>query len=803
MAQEIMRLPLLPLRDVVVFPKVIIPLFVGRDHSVKAIEKALETQRQIILVTQIDSETISPKFEDIYTTGVLANVLQMLKLPDGTVKVLVEGSERFKITGMSVEDTGYMGEGVPFFQVNESTTEIEALKRSVLASFHNYAQFNEKITPEIASTLDTIENASQLADTITTYLEIRLPDKQKVLEILDIQKRLEHLYVLLEAEITLSQVEDKIRNRVKGQMEKNQREYYLNEQLKAIHKELGEEEEDDEFTQISKRINKVKLSPEAKKKAEHELKKLKAMSPMSSEASVIRNYLDLLLSIPWNSPKKLKIDLNKAQIALDEDHEALGKVKERILEHLAVQSRLKSQKGQILCLVGPPGVGKTSLATSIAKAAGRDFVRAALGGVRDESEIRGHRRTYIGSMPGRIIQSLKKVNSSNPVFLLDEIDKLGADWKGDPTSALLEVLDPEQNHTFNDHYLEVDFDLSKVMFIATANTLNMPQPLIDRMEIIRLSGYTELEKIEIAQKHLVSRAIESNGLKKNEFVLEDSALTDIVRYYTCEAGVRNLQRDLNKIARKAVRMILEKKTDKVVVTSDNLKDFLGVHKFKYGELELTDQVGVTTGLAWTEVGGEILQIEAVVTQGKGKTTITGKLGDVMQESIHAAHSFIKFRAAEFGIDIARFESSDIHIHVPEGATPKDGPSAGITMCVSIVSAFTGIPVRKDIAMTGEVTLRGRVLPIGGLKEKLLAALRSGIKTVLIPEDNVKDLEEIPDAIKEGLVVIPVRHVDQVIQHALTEMPTPIVLKDILIGKTPSETGAGDASSKKRDNVIRH
>ena len=494
MAQEIMRLPLLPLRDVVVFPKVIIPLFVGRDHSVKAIEKALENQRQIILVTQKDSETISPKFSDIYTTGILATVLQMLKLPDGTVKVLVEGGERFKITNMFIDDSGYVGEGIPLLQVSESTTEMEALKRSVLASFHNYAQFNEKITPEISATLDTIENAAQLADTITTYLEIRLPDKQKVLEILDVQKRLEHLFVLLEAEITLSQVEDKIRNRVKGQMEKNQREYYLNEQLKAIHKELGEEEEDDEFTQITKRINKVKLSPEAKKKAEHELKKLKSMSPMSSEASVIRNYLDWLLSLPWNAPKKLKIDLNKAQKALDEDHEALGKVKERILEHLAVQSRLKSQKGQILCLVGPPGVGKTSLATSIAKAAGRDFVRAALGGVRDESEIRGHRRTYIGSMPGRIIQSLKKVNSSNPVFLLDEIDKLGADWKGDPTSALLEVLDPEQNHTFNDHYLEVDFDLSKVMFIATANTLNMPQPLIDRMEIIRLSGYTELEK---------------------------------------------------------------------------------------------------------------------------------------------------------------------------------------------------------------------------------------------------------------------------------------------------------------------
>lgn len=802
MAKEMMRLPLLPLRDVVVFPKVIIPLFVGRDHSIRAIEKAMENHRQIILVTQKDSETISPKFADVYTTGVLANVLQMLKLPDGTVKVLVEGGERFKIAKMFIEDNRYIGEGIPLTEVTESTTEIEALKRSILSSFHNYAQFNEKTTPEIIATLDAIENASQLADTVTTYMDIRLPDKQKVLEILDVQKRLEHIFVLLEAEVTLSQVEDKIRNRVKGQMEKNQREYYLNEQLKAIHKELGEEEEDDEFTQLSKRIKRAKLSPEAKEKAEHELKKLKAMSPMSSEASVIRNYLDWLLSLPWNLPKKLKIDLSKAQKILDKEHEALDKVKERILEHLAVQSRLKSQKGQILCLVGPPGVGKTSLATSIAKAAGRDFVRAALGGVRDEAEIRGHRRTYIGAMPGRIIQSLKKTNSSNPVFLLDEIDKLGADWKGDPSSALLEVLDPEQNHTFNDHYLEVDFDLSKVMFIATANTLNMPQPLIDRMEVIRLSGYTELEKIEIAKRHLIRRAVETNGLKKNEFVLEDSALIDVVRYYTREAGVRNLQRDLNKIARKAVRMILEKKTKKVIVTSENLKEYLGVHKYKYGVLEANDQVGVTTGLAWTEVGGEILQIEAVVTPGKGKITMTGKLGDVMQESVQAAHSFIKYKANEFGIENAKFENSDIHVHVPEGATPKDGPSAGITMCVSIVSAFTGIPIRKDIAMTGEVTLRGRVLPIGGLKEKLLAALRSGIKTVLIPEENVKDLEEIPASIKDGIEIIPVFSVDQVVQYALTQTPEPIVSKEKIVTKEVVPVGV-EAPAKKNDHIIRH
>lgn len=802
MAKETMRLPLLPLRDIVIFPKVIIPLFVGRDHSIKAIEKAMENHRKIILVTQKDSETVSPKLADIYTVGILADVLQMLKLPDGTVKVLVEGGERFKITQMSIEDNGYIGEGIPLVQVNEDKTETEALKRSAISSFHNYAQFNDKITPEVAATLDAIEAPSQLADTITAYMDIRLPDKQKVLEILDVQKRLEHIFVLLEAEITLSQVEDKIRNRVKGQMEKNQREYYLNEQLKAIHKELGEEEDDDEFSQLSKRINKTKLSPEAKKKVEHELKKLKAMSPMSSEASVIRSYLDWLLSLPWNLPKKLKVDLNKAQKILDEEHEALDRVKERILEHLAVQSRLKSQKGQILCLVGPPGVGKTSLATSIAKAAGRDFVRAALGGVRDEAEIRGHRRTYIGAMPGRIIQSLKKARSSNPVFLLDEIDKLGADWKGDPTSALLEVLDPEQNHTFNDHYLEVDFDLSKVMFIATANTLNMPQPLIDRMEVIRLSGYTELEKIEIAKKHLMRRVIEANGLKKKEFVLEESALVDIVRYYTREAGVRNLQRDLNKISRKAVRMILEGKSEKVVVTADNLKEFLGVRKYKYGVLETNDQVGVTTGLAWTEVGGEILQIEAVVTTGKGKITMTGKLGDVMQESVQAAHSFIKFKANDFGIDTSRFENSDVHVHVPEGATPKDGPSAGITICVSIVSAFTGIPVRKDMAMTGEVTLRGRVLPIGGLKEKLLAALRSGIKTVLIPEENVKDLEEVPATIKDGIEVIPVYNVDQVIEFALTQKPQPIVAKEMTVSKDVAPA-AVESTSKKRDNIIRH
>lgn len=803
MAQEIMQLPLLPLRDVVVFPKMIIPLFVGRDHSVKAIEKALENQRKIILVTQKDSEVIAPKFSDLYTTGVLANVLQMLKLPDGTVKVLVEGQERFKITNFLVEENQYVGEGSSLTEAIEDTPEVQALKRSLITAFTNYAKFNDKITTEVIQTLTDIEGASQLVDTLAAYLTIRLNEKQTILEMLNVKARMEHVLAVLEAETTLSQMEDKIRNRVKGQMEKNQREYYLNEQLKAIHKELGDEEDEDEFTQLANRIKKIKLSEEAKQKAEHELKKLKAMSPMSSEASVIRNYLDWLLSLPWNSPKPFKINLPKAQKILNQDHEALEKVKERILEHLAVQSRLKSPKGQILCLVGPPGVGKTSLATSVARATGREFVRAALGGVRDESEIRGHRRTYIGSMPGRIIQSLRKAKSSNPVFLLDEIDKLGADWKGDPTSALLEVLDPEQNSKFNDHYLEVDFDLSKVMFIATANSLNMPQPLIDRMEIIQLSGYTEQEKLEIAKNHLLRRAIESNGLKAGELDITEPAIVDMIRYYTREAGVRGLQRDLNKVARKALRMILEEKKElPLVIDNTNLKTFLGVRKFKYGLTEEADHVGATTGLAWTEVGGEILQVEAVVTHGKGKITMTGKLGDVMQESVQAAHSYIKFKAQDYGIDINRFENSDVHIHVPEGATPKDGPSAGITICVSIVSAFTGIPVRKDIAMTGEVTLRGRVLPIGGLKEKLLAALRAGVKTALIPLDNVKDLEEIPDNIKNNLEIIPVEHVDAVIKKALVSVPKAIKLAE----KASSEIKnmSVEASGKKRDTtIVRH
>lgn len=805
MAEEIMQLPLLPLRDVVVFPKMIIPLFVGRDHSVKAIEQALENQRKIILVTQKDSEVISPKFSDLYTTGVVANVLQMLKLPDGTVKVLVEGQERFKVTNFKIEEDKYIGEGIPLTEVIESVEEVQALKRSLIKIFNEYAKFNEKVSSDILNTIDDIEGESQLVDTLASHLTIRLNEKQEILQMLDVKARMEHVLAVIDAETNLFQMEDKIRSRVKGQMEKNQREYYLNEQLKAIHKELGDEEEEDEFTQLANKIKSVKLSDEARHKAEQELKKLKSMSPMSSEASVIRNYLDWLLSLPWNSPKRYKINLPKAQKTLDDDHEALEKVKERILEHLAVQSRLKSPKGQILCLVGPPGVGKTSLATSVAKATGRELVRAALGGVRDESEIRGHRRTYIGSMPGRIIQSLKKAKSSNPVFLLDEIDKLGADWKGDPTSALLEVLDPEQNSKFNDHYLEVDFDLSKIMFIATANSFNMPQPLIDRMEVIQLSGYTEQEKLEIAKKHLLRRALKSNGIKAGELEIAEDAIVDIIRYYTREAGVRNLQRDLNKIARKALRLILEDKPKlPLVVSNTNLKDFLGVRKFKYGLTEDNDHVGATTGLAWTEVGGDILHVEAVVTHGKGKTTMTGKLGDVMQESVQTAHSYVKFKAPEYGIDIERFENSDVHIHVPEGATPKDGPSAGITICVSIVSAFTGIPVRKDIAMTGEVTLRGRVLPIGGLKEKLLAALRAGVKTVLIPVDNVKDLEEIPDNIKNNLEIIPVEHVDAVIRHALVQEPKAIdVANKKRVGAEIKDVAVEKTGKKRDSTIVRH
>lgn len=763
-------LPLLPLMDVVVFPKMVLPLFVGREASVKSIELAISERSQIILVTQADTSQHVPSAEHLYSIGVLADIVQLLKLPDGTIKVLVEAKSRFRITDFFMEDGAFWGRGNTTLSIENTSVETAIVHRSVIGGFIDFAHKTDRITKETLDKISIITDTSLLADSVITHLNLSLEDRQKALEMLEVQTRIEYVLSLLEAEIALTTIEGTVRDRVKDQIEKNQRDYYLNEQLKAIQKELGNKETGDEFSELEKQIHDSLMSEEARKKALSELKKLKATNPMAGEAGIIRTYLEWLLALPWNSPKKTKIDLNKASEILDTDHEALDKVKERILEHLAVQARLKSPKGQILCLVGPPGVGKTSLATSIAKASGRDFVRAALGGVRDEAEIRGHRRTYVGALPGRIIQSLKKANSSNPVFLLDEIDKLSSDWKGDPTSALLEVLDPEQNKAFNDHYLEVDFDLSQIMFVATANSLDMPQPLIDRMEVIRLSGYTEQEKLSIATQHLVRKAIESNGLKKKEITIDTSALVDIIRYYTREAGVRNLQREINKLCRKVVRKILEKTYTSVKIDSTNLKDFLGVRKFKYGDIETTDQLGVTTGLAWTEVGGDILQIEALLTMGKGNVKMTGKLGDVMQESVQAAYTYIKSRCSQLGIDPTKFENSDIHIHVPEGATPKDGPSAGVTMCTSITSVMTGIPVHKDVAMTGEITLRGRVLPIGGLKEKLLAALRSGIKTVIIPEDNEKDLEEIPDTIKGGLKIIPVNSVDQVLEIALIKKP---------------------------------
>lgn len=780
-------LPLLPLRDIVVFPKMIIPLFVGRDMSVKALEKAVASDRKVLLVSQKDFKVADPKRKDLYGVGVVASVVQLLKLPDKTVKVLVEGECRFKLSAFRETEDGYEGSGAELFDRDTSNKEIPALSRTLVSIFEQYIEQSDRISPEVMSSLEGIEDPAYLADTVASYLSIKPEDKQEILEKLDLPKRMERVCTLMDAELTLLKVEGKIRDRVKGQMERNQREYYLNEQLKAIHKELGDDEaeEVDEFSEFSNKIRKTKLSEEAKKKAETELKKLRNMSPMASEATVIRNYLEWLLSLPWDKPKKFKIDLKKAQKVLDEDHDALEKVKESILEHLAVQSRTNTAKGQIICLVGPPGVGKTSLASSIARATGRDFVMASLGGVKDESEIRGHRRTYIGSMPGRIIQSMKKAASSNPVFLLDEVDKLGSDWKGDPSSALLEVLDPQQNNSFSDHYLEVDYDLSKVMFIVTANTMNMPQPLLDRMEIIRLSGYTEQEKVKIAQNHLINRSLESHGVSKKELVIKSDVVAEIIRYYTRESGVRNLQREFDKIARKAVRKIVEGETDSVTVTKSNLKNFLGTKKFSFGEAEKKDLVGITTGLAWTEVGGELLQIEAVIMPGKGKFTMTGKLGDVMQESGQAAYSYIRSQAFEFGIAVDTFEGYDIHVHVPEGATPKDGPSAGVAMCTSIVSTLTGIPVRRDVAMTGEISLRGRVLPIGGLKEKLLAALRGGLKKVLIPKENEKDLMDIPEVVKKGLTIVPVDHVSQVIEHALSRKPKPLP-KSIFVGVPPKK-----------------
>ncbi|MEM9839063.1 MAG: endopeptidase La [Pseudomonadota bacterium] len=775
MSEDNRAYPVLPLRDIVVFPHMVVPLFVGRDKSVRALETVMEADREILLVAQKDAANDDPSREDIYTIGVVAKVLQLLKLPDGTVKVLVEGGQRAEITGYTEQDDYFEAEAVLLDEQEGEETEVEALARSVNAQFESYVKLNKRVSPEVIVSIGQIDDASKLADTVASHLNLKIAEKQELLEIASIPQRLEAVYGFMEGEMSVLQVEKKIRGRVKRQMEKTQREYYLNEQMKAIQKELGDGEEGkDELTELEERIERTKLSKEARTKAQAELKKLRQMSPMSAESTVVRNYLDWLLSIPWNQRGKLKTNLAKSQDVLDKDHYGLDKVKERIIEYLAVQKRTGKLKGPILCLVGPPGVGKTSLGKSLAEATGREFVRVSLGGVRDESEIRGHRRTYIGSMPGKVIQSMKKVKKSNPLFLLDEIDKMGQDFRGDPSAALLEVLDPAQNDTFADHYLEVDYDLSDIMFVTTANSLNMPQPLLDRMEIIRIPGYTEDEKVEIARRHIMPRLRKEHGLNEEEWVVEDSALLDLIRLYTREAGVRNLEREIANLARKAVtKLEMEEDTEAVTITSDNLGDFSGVQKFRYGEVDGDDAVGVVTGLAWTSVGGDILKIESVTMPGKGRMTPTGNLKEVMKESVSAAASYVRSRAVEFGIKPPLFEKTDIHIHVPEGATPKDGPSAGVAMATAIVSTLTGVPVRKDIAMTGEISLRGRVLAIGGLKEKLLAALRAGVKTVLIPQENEKDLADVPDNVKEGLEIIPVDHVDDVLKHALAGPLTPI------------------------------
>ncbi|MGO1117634.1 endopeptidase La [Rhodovibrionaceae bacterium A322] len=766
--------PVLPLRDIVVFPHMIVPLFVGREKSVRALEDVMKDDKQILLVTQKNAAQDDPTPGDIYSVGTVGTVLQLLKLPDGTVKVLVEGGQRATITQFAENEEFFEAYAELIGEEDADVKEIDALSRTVVSQFEQYIKLNKKIPPEVLVSINQIDDPSKLADTVASHLSLKIAEKQDLLEAKSIPERLEKVYALMEGEIGVLQVEKRIRNRVKRQMEKTQREYYLNEQLKAIQKELGEGEDGrDEMAELEEAVAKTKLTKEAREKAVAELKKLRNMSPMSAEATVVRNYLDWLVGIPWKKRSRARIDLKKAEAILDKDHYGLEKVKERILEYLAVQQRMKKVKGPILCLVGPPGVGKTSLGKSVASSTGRNFVRISLGGVRDEAEIRGHRRTYIGSMPGKIIQGMKKAKTSNPLFLLDEIDKLGADWRGDPSSALLEVLDPEQNNTFNDHYLEVDYDLSDVMFLTTANTLRMPQPLLDRMEVIRIPGYTEDEKVEICKRHLLPKQMEVHGLKEGEWSVTDAALRDLIRYYTREAGVRNLERELARLLRKAVKDIAMEGLDKVKVTPKNLEKYAGVKKFTYGVAEKDDLVGVVTGLAWTEVGGELLQIESVTVRGKGKVSTTGKLGDVMKESIHAAESYVKSRSVEFGIKPTLFETKDIHVHVPEGATPKDGPSAGVGMVTSIVSVLTGIPVRRDVAMTGEITLRGRVLAIGGLKEKLLAALRGEIKTVLIPKENEKDLADIPDNVKKELEIIPCTVIDEVLERALVSAPTPI------------------------------
>lgn len=767
--------PILSLRDLVVFPHMVVPLFVGREKSIRALDVVMQSNQTVVLLSQKDPTIDNPATKDLYTVGTLAKVLQLLRLPDGTVKVLLEGESRIKVSKWVVNESYFEAKVQKFDDKSGASQEMKALVRTLVSQFDQYVKLQKKIPSDLISSITQITDPSKLADVVAAHLGFKLDEKQTLLETQSIPSRLEKIIGFIEGEIGVMQAEKRIRSRVKRQMEKTQREYYLNEQLKAIQKELGEGEEGkDELAELDERIKKAKLSKEARERAVSEFKKLRQMSPMSAEATVIRNYLDWLLEVPWEMETRIKKDLKKAEEILNTDHYGLEKVKERIIEYLAVQNRVGKIHGPILCLVGPPGVGKTSLGKSVARATGRSFVRMSLGGVRDEAEIRGHRRTYIGSMPGKIIQGMKKAKTNNPLFLLDEIDKLGADWRGDPTSALLEVLDPEQNNTFNDHYLELDYDLSNVLFITTANTLNMPQPLMDRMEIIRISGYTEDEKVQIALHHLLPKQMEAHGLKKKEFSITDSAIREIIRTYTLEAGVRNLERELANICRKVVRSLASPKhKKKIKITTKSLSRFAGVPRYRHGMADLEDMVGVTTGLAWTEVGGELLSIEAVMLPGKGKMQITGKLGEVMQESVQAAASYVKSKAPQFGIQPPLFDKRDIHIHVPEGATPKDGPSAGVAMCTSIVSVLTGIPVRRDVAMTGEITLRGRILPIGGLKEKLLAALRGGIKVVIIPKDNQKDLTEIPMNIKRGLKIIPVTKVEEVLSIALKEPLQPI------------------------------
>ncbi|WP_460275454.1 endopeptidase La [Celeribacter sp. ULVN23_4] len=774
MHEQLQSYPVLPLRDIVVFPHMVVPLFVGREKSVKALEEVMAQDKQILLSAQMDPSVDDPEADGIFRVGVLANVLQLLKLPDGTVKVLVEGERRVRLDRFLENDTYFEAEITPLEEAEGDENAVTALLRSVREEFEHYAKVKKNIPEEALVAVSETREPAKLADLVAGHLGVEVDEKQKLLETLSVDERLEAVFGMMQGEMSVLQVEKKIKTRVKSQMEKTQREYYLNEQMKAIQKELGDGEDGaGEIAELEEKIAATKLSKEAKEKAEGELKKLKNMSPMSAEATVVRNYLDWMLSIPWGTKSRVKKDLNRAQDILDHDHYGLEKVKERIVEYLAVQQRSAKLKGPILCLVGPPGVGKTSLGKSVAKATGREFIRISLGGVRDESEIRGHRRTYIGSMPGKIIQALKKAKTTNPLILLDEIDKMGQDFRGDPASAMLEVLDPEQNSTFVDHYMEVEYDLSNVMFLTTSNSYNMPGPLLDRMEIIPLSGYTEDEKSEIAKQYLIPKQIKNHGLKEKEFSVTDEAVTDVIRYYTREAGVRNLEREFAKTARKAVTKIVRKEVDTVEVSSDNLEDFLGVKKFRYGLAEKEDQIGVVTGLAYTSVGGDLLQIEALKLPGKGRMKTTGKLGDVMKESIDAASSYVRSIAPQIGVKPPVFDTIDIHVHVPDGATPKDGPSAGLAMVTTIVSVLTQIPVRKDIAMTGEVSLRGNATAIGGLKEKLLAALRGGIKTVLIPEENVKDLAEIPDNVKEGLELIPVTHVSEVLKHALVRQPEPI------------------------------